>query len=375
MKKNSSRSKSPKASRKTANATKITIGMDLGDKTSRYCMLDQNGEVVGEASVGTTKKAMMQVFARMKRSRVAIEVGTHSPWVSRLLKSLGHEVIVANARQVQLISRSSRKNDRMDAQTLARLARVDPQLLRPIRHRSEQAQGHLRVIRVRAALVEARTMLVNAARGLTKATGERLPSCDTDQMGVERMESLPAGLQDSLRPLLEEVESLTEKIQALDQRVEQIARTEYPETGLLRQVSGVGPLIALTFVLTIEQRERFPKSRDVGCYLGLRPKQSDSGESAPQLRITKEGDPYLRKLLVQGAHYIMARRGPDTDLKRWGLKLSARGGKNARKRALVAVARKLAILLHRLWITGEVYEPLRNSQAGPPREGTSKAAA
>jgi transposase len=375
MKKNSSGCKSPKASMKATKSTNVTVGMDLGDKTSRYCMLDENGEVWREASVGTTKEGITQVFARMKPCRVAIEVGTHSPWVSRLLKSFGHEVIVANARQVQLISNSSRKNDRMDAQMLARLVRVDPRLLRPIQHRSEQAQEHLRVIRVRAALVEARTMLVNAARGLTKATGERLASCDADQMGVERTESLPAGLQNSLRPLLEEVESLTEKIQAWDQQVEQIARTDYPETLLLRQVSGVGSLIALTFVLTVEDRERFQKSRDVGCYVGLRPRQSDSGESEPQLRITKEGDPYLRKLLVQGAHCIMGRRGPDTDLKRWGLKLSARGGKNAKKRAVVAVARKLAILLHRLWVTGEVYEPLRNNQAEPSVKETGKAAA
>ena len=246
----------------------------------------------------------------MKPCRVAIEVGTHSPWVSRLLQSCGHEVIVANARQVQLISKSSRKNDRMDAQTLARLARVDPRLLRPVQHRSEQAQGHLRVIRVRAALVEARTMLVNAARGLTKATGERLPSCDAGQMGVELMESLPAGLQNSLRPLLEEVESLTEKIQALDQQVEQIARTDYPETDLLRQVSGVGPLIALTFVLTVEDRERFQKSRDVGCYLGLRPRQSDSGESEPQLRITGRGSLSAKAAGAGGAlHYGRARTG------------------------------------------------------------------
>jgi transposase len=161
--------------------------------------------------------------------------------------------------------------------------------------------------------------------------------------------------------LLGEVESLTEKIQTLDRKLEQIARIEYPETNLLRQVSGVGPLIALTFVLTIEDEERFAKSRDVGCYVGLRPKRSDSGDSHPQLRITKEGDIYLRKLLVQGAHCILSRRGPDTDLKRWGLKLAERGGKNAKKRAVVAVARKLAVLLHRLWATGEVYEPLRNS--------------
>ena len=308
---------------------------------------------------------MAQVFASLGRCRVAVEVGTHSPWVNRLLKSFGHEVIVANARQVKLISQSSRKDDRLDAQTLARLARVDPQLLRPIRHRSERAQRHLMAIRVRASLVEARTGLINSARGLAKAIGERLPSSDTDQMGVERLEELPAEVQETLRPLLAIVESLTEQIQASNKKIEQIARNEYPETELLRQVSGVGPLIALTFVLTVEDPERFQKSRDVGCYVGLRPKRSSSGESEPQLRITKEGDVYLRKLLVQGAHCILGRRGPDTDLKRWGLRLCARGGKNAKKRALVAVARKLAILLHRLWVTGEVYEPLRNSQAAP----------
>ena len=212
-----------------------------------------------------------------------MEVGTHSPWLSRLLSSLGHEVIVANARQVQLISASSRKDDRMDAQTLARLARVDPQLLRPIRHRGEKAQQDLLLIRVRAALVEARTSLVNAARGLAKAMGERLPSCDTDSLGVERLEPLPERLREQLQPLLKQVESLTEEIQESDQKVEQIARTEYPETQLLRQVSGVGPLIALTFVLTLEDRDRFEKSRDVGCYVGLRPKRSESGESQPQL--------------------------------------------------------------------------------------------
>jgi transposase len=163
--------------------------------------------------------------------------------------------------------------------------------------------------------------------------------------------------------LLKHVEMLTVEIHELDGKLEQIARTEYPETQLLRQVSGVGVLIALTFVLTVEDRDRFERSRDVGCYLGLRPKRSESGESKPQLRITKEGDIYLRKLLVQGAHCLMSRRAPDTDLKRWGSKLAERGGKNAKKRAVVAVARKLAVLLHRLWVTGEVYEPLRNSIA------------
>ena len=370
MKKRNTRQQSSKRSSESSTDP-ITIGMDLGDKTSRYCVLNSQGEVSDERSVATIKKGMAGAFAGMQRCRIAMEVGTHSPWVSRLLQGLGYEVIVANARQVKLISASSRKDDRLDAQMLARLARVDPELLRPIQHRSEKAQGHLMRVRVRSALIETRTSLVNTARGLTKASGERLPSCDADNMSVKQAEGLAGELQQALKPLLEQIESLTEKIKESDRELEQIARTEYPETCLLQQVSGVGTLIALTFVLTVEDKQRFQKSRDVGCYVGLRPKRSESGERQPELRITKEGDVYLRKMLVQGAHGILSHRGPDTDLKRWGWKLAGRGGKNAKKRAIVAVARKLAILLHRLWVTGEVYEPLRNSQI----KSVSRAAA
>jgi transposase len=245
---------------------------------------------------------------------------------------------------------------------LARLARVDVQLLRPIRHRSEKAQTDLMTIRIRAALVEARTSLINTTRGLAKALGERVPACSADYLGMKQLESLSVGLKETLRPLVEQVEALTVQIKALEAKIEQIARKDYPETALLQQVSGVGTLIALTFVLTVDDKERFQRSREVGCYVGLRPKRSNSGEREPQLGITKEGDEYLRTLLVQGAHYIISRLGPDTDLKRWGLKLAASGGKRAKKRAIVAVARKLAVLLHRLWPTGEVYEPLRNAQ-------------
>ena len=257
----------------------LTIGMDLGDKISHYYVLDSEGEMVGEGTVATTKKGMKQKFGRLQRCRIAVEVGTHSPWVSRTLKSLGHEVIVANARQVKLISSSSRKNDRLDAQTLGRVARMDPGLLRPIQHRSEKAQGDLMQVRVRAALVDARTSLVNEARGLAKAMGERLPACDADQMGVAKLEGLPAALAEALQPLLKTVESLTERIKECDQKLEQLAGREYPETELLRQVSGVGSLISLTFVLTLEDPNRFGKSRDVGCYLGMRPRRSESGES------------------------------------------------------------------------------------------------
>lgn len=359
---------SPKGGANQRSQESITIGMDLGDKTSRYCVLDQGGAVMREGSVATTRKAMAQAFGRVASSRIALEVGTHSPWVSRLLSSLGHEVIVANPRQLQLITQSSRKDDKVDAKTLARLARIDPELLRPIRHRGEKAQLDLMQIRVRAALVETRTGLVNTLRGLAKSMGDRVPACDADSLDQGRLERLPQPLRQVLEPLVKQVENLTQQIHECDQNLEQIARSEYPETALLKQIFGVGTLIALTFVLTVEDRQRFQKSRDVGCYVGLRPRRSQSGESDPQLRITKEGDCYLRKMLVQGAHRILSPRSPDTDLKRWGLKLSARGGKNAKKRAVVAVARKLAILLHRLWVTGEVYEPLRNQPADASRK-------
>jgi transposase len=373
MKKRSSSRKNHKPRVKSKGAQEgVTIGMDLGDRTSRYCVLSKDGEILHEGEVPTTKAGMAEAFGSFGRARIAIEVGTHSPWVSRLLQGLGHEMIVANPKQVKLITESTRKDDRLDAQTLARLARIDPQLLRPIQHRSEKAQGALMVIRVRAALIGVRTSLVNTARGLAKSMGERLPKCDADQMGVLQAALLPPKLRQLLEPLLKEVESLTEKIKASDREIEQIARRDYPETELLQQVGGVGPLIALTFILTVEDKNRFQKSRDIGCYVGLRPRRSDSGQSQPQLRITKEGDPYLRTMLVQGAHYIISRRGPDTDLKRWGLHLAKHGGKRGKKRAVVAVARKLGILLHRLWVTSEVYEPLRNHNA---RQEQKKVAA
>jgi len=341
---------------------KLTIGVDLGDRWSFYCVLDEAGKIILEQRVSTTPEAMKQTFGKIPRSLIALETGTHSPWVNRLLTELGHEGIVAHAQKVQLITKSNRKDDRHDARTLARLARIDPELLGPVRHRSAKAQIHLTVIRARAELVSARTALVNAARGLVKSFGERLPKCGTQQVNEKLAEGVNAELRDVLAPLLREVESLNERIQEYDQRMEKIAQEVYPEVCLLKQVKGVGTQIALTYMLTIEDPYRFPKSREVGCFLGLRPGRRNSGESEPQKKISKEGDRYLRTMMVQGAHYILGPFGEDSNLRRWGLKLAERGGKNAKKRAVVAVARKLAVLLHRLWVSGEVYEPLRNSQ-------------
>jgi len=209
--------------------------------------------------------------------------------------------------------------------------------------------------------VSARTALVNAVRGLVKSYGQRLPKCGTEQVSRRLAAELSAELREVLEPLLKEIESLNERIKEYDVRMEKIARESYPHVALLKQVKGVGTQIALTYVLTLDDPHRFAKSREVGCFLGLKPGRRDSGESQPQMRISKEGDRYLRTMLVQGAHYILGPFGEDSDLRRWGLRLAERGGKNAKKRAVVAVARKVAVLLHRLWVSGEVYEPLRNS--------------
>jgi len=349
-----------KASRKFSQQ-KLTIGLDLGDRSSWYCVLDEAGSVLLEQRLSTTPKALREVFGGMPRSRIALETGMHSPWVSRLLSELGHEVIVAHARNVRLIGESRKKDDRLDAQTLARLARIDPELLSPVKHRSAKAQADLSVIRARAGLVRARTALVNTARGLAKSYGERLRGCNVRNMNPEKAEGLSPELQAALQPLLAALGSLSERIAEYNQRIEKLAQESYPQVALLKQVKGVGTLIALTFLLTLEDPHRFCKSRDVGCYLGLQPGRRNSGQNEPQLHISKEGDPYLRTLLVQGAHHILGPFGADSDLRRWGLKLAERGGKSGKKRAIIATARKLAVLLHHLWVSGEEYEPLHNS--------------
>jgi len=338
------------------------VGLDLGDRWSHYCVLDCAGGIVQEGRIRTTALGVEEWFAELPPTCIVMEAGTHSPWVSRQLQGYGHKVIVANARKVRLIYESDRKNDRLDARMLAKLGRVDVSLLAPIQHRSAQVQTDLAVIRSRNALVAARTQLINAARGLVKAMGGRLPTATSAAFTHKIGASIPAAMKPVLSPLLKTIQELSRQISSYDARVEELAQRKYPQTTLLRQVKGVGPLTALAFVLTLEDPHRFAKSRAVGCYLGLSPQQSQSGESAPQLGISKAGDRYLRRLLVQCAHYILGPFGADTNLRRWGLKLARGGGKSGKKRAVVAVARKLAVLLHRLWVTGEVYEPLRPPQ-------------
>lgn len=341
----------------TGQATGLTVGLDVSDIYTSLCILDEEGNVVEEGRVRTTTPALERRFSMLSPCRMVLEVGTHSPWMSRLLAGFGHEVIVANPRQVQLIARSDRKRDQTDAEQLARLGRVDPALLRPIQHRGSEAQQDLALLRTRDVLVRARTTLINHVRGAVKATGCRLPACSAEAFHRKAEAHLPSTLRAVLLPIISMVAELTARIREYDRQVEWVAE-RYPAERVLRQVHGVGPLTALAFLLVIEDPERFHKSREVGPYLGLVPRQSQSGERAPQLPITKAGDTLLRRLLVQSAHYILGPFGPDTELRRWGLQLAGSGSNRRKKRAVVAVARKLAVLLHRLWVTGEVYQPL-----------------
>jgi len=279
--------------------------------------------------------------------------------VSRLLEDCGHEVIVANARKVRLIYGSDNKTDEVDAESLARLGRLDPKLLAPITHRGAEAQADLAMIRSRDCLVRARTALINHLRGAVKAVGGRLPSSTAPAFPRKVVDHIPVELCDTLNPVLATIDTLSRDIGAADRRIEQLANERYPETKRLRQIAGVGPITSLCFVLTLEDPERFPNSRSVGPYLGLCPRRRDSGAHSPQLRITKSGDAMLRRLLVGSAHYILGPFGPDCDLRTQGLKLAARGGKNAKKRAVVAIARRLACMLHSMWINETEYEPFR----------------
>jgi transposase len=349
---------------------KITAGLDLGDNYTYLCLIDtESGEVIEEGRLRTTPEAFRRRFESERPIRIAIEAGTHSPWASRLLEQCGHEVLVAYARKVRLIYAGNNKTDKLDAENLARLARLDPKLLSPLKHRGEDSQAHLALIRSRQALVSARTQLVNHVRGAVKSFGACLPKCAARSFHNKVVEHIPAALWPALGPILETIGSLTERIRDYDRRLETICKEHYPETDLLRQVEGVGAITALTFVLTLEDPYRFKKSRMVGAYLGLVPARDQSGDRDPQRRISKEGDEMLRKLLVGSAHYIL---GPfakeDSDLRRHGEKIASRGDKNAKKRAAVTVARKLSVLLHRLWVTAEVYDPLYNTHRRTTQE-------
>ncbi len=338
----------------------MVIGVDLGDKQNVSVVFDADGTEHAAVKISNTKEAMSKYFSKHEGAVVVMEAGTHSGWISRLLEGMGHEVWVGNPRRLRAIWDSTDKSDERDARVLGLMYRLEPRLLHRIFHRGEQAQCDLAMIKSRQMLVESRTKLVTHVRCVVKGMGERIKSGSTESFHKRARLDMPACLADALFPVVDQIENLTETIKGLDKQITHVADTRYPETKSLAQVGGVGTLTALAFVLTIEDAGRFKHSRELGPYLGLTPRRDQSGLSDKQLPITKQGNTYMRSLLVGCAHYIMGPFGKDCDLRRHGQRIAASGGKNAKRRAVVAVARKLAVLLHRLWADRSVYEPVRS---------------
>jgi transposase len=339
------------------------VGLDLGDRYSHYCMLTAGGELMEEGRIRSTVAALEKQFGSEPRMRIALETGTHSPWVSRLLESHGHQVIVANARKIPVITASESKNDRNDAEQLARMAAFDPKLLHPVEHRSLERQQDLNLVHTRSVLVRARTMLINSVRGLVKSGGGRLPACSSGAFPGKARVVLPEELKTACEPLLEQIVEMNRGIGEMDRKIDGLGK-KYPEIAVLRTAPGVGPVVAACYVLTLDRAEAMETNRQAGAYLGLRPRQQQSGDSNPQRGIAKTGNTYLRSLLVQSAQYILGRFGPDSELRRWGLKLAASGGKRGKKRAIVAVARKLAVLLLSMWRNRRKFEPFPQAATG-----------
>lgn len=342
-------------------ASSLFFGLDVGDRVTHLCCVDDERVVVERHRFTTTPDGVRKEFASRPPTKIVLEVGSQSPWMSEQLRSFGHEVIVADARRVAQLTRAGRKTDRRDAETLARLLQGMPELLGAVHHRGRQGQADLAVIRARDLLVRTRTSLVQHVRGTLKASGLRALTCSAEAFHRKARVFVPEHLEPALGPILDQLAELETRIRHFDREIERIAKERYPAAARLRQVCGVGSLTSLAFVLSVDDPGRFKRSRTVGSWVGLCPRVQASGECDPQLSISKTGCSYLRRLLVQSAHYILGPFGKDGDLRRFGLRLCERGGKAARRRAAVAVARKLAVLLHRLWTSSDPYEPLRNS--------------
>lgn len=329
------------------------IGLDLSLKTAQAAVLDSSGNWALESTIRATETSLRRFFEGRASSLVVVEAGGTSAWVARLAEEAGHEVLVANPRRVKLISESSRKTDRVDARMLARLAQADPALLAPVKHRSEQTQRSRGLLRVRGCLVRQRTESINVVRGLLRGFGYRIRMGATARFTRRFAQlELPAELREMVSLLLETIDHLSAQIAKADQAIERLAE-RHPAIDLLKTVPGVGQLIATNYVLCIEDPERFAKARDVTGFLGLNPRVHQSGAVLRIGGITKEGDGELRRLLVQGAH-VLLRSKQDSDLKRWGLRLKERAGT---KKAVVAVARKLAVVLLVMWRDGAAFEP------------------
>lgn len=340
------------------NFAGLTVGVDLADRASSICVVGPDGDVVKRCSIPTCEDSFRALFGHGTYDRVVIEACTNASWVGWMLAGWGQNVVVAHPRSIGLIHQATRKNDSRDAEKLARLARVDVSLVHPTHLRSRDRAEALADIRARAALVSSRTQLVNTARALAKMTGVKIPRCTPagfPQQVVALRDHKPV-LHATLLPLATTIAEISNQIRLTEKRLAKLAE-RFPEAGRLQEIHGVGPLTALTYVLVVDDAARFPRTRDIGAYLGLVPKQDQTGETDRAMRISKAGHRYLRGLLTQCAKKVLRDDSPDSELKRWGTAIAARGGKRSKQVAAIAVARRLAVTMLAVWKSGGRYDP------------------
>jgi len=340
----------------------LTVGVDLGDRISEACAY-VSGCVYERFQFPMTEGGVRTAFEGKGFGRVAMEAGAQSPWVTRLLRELGYDPLVANPRKLKAISTNERKSDRNDALLLAKLAAADATLLYPIHHRSAERDDALAVLKARDAVVRTRARLIHTVRSLAKATGFRFRQGTTEGF-VHQETDVPSALRPALEPIFAALRVLNEQVSVFDKRLAEMCKS-FPETESLLQVHGVGPVTALGFVLTIEDPNRFPDGRTAAAFFGLVPRRDQSGASDRQLGISKTGNGFARRTLVQAAQFMLGPLGRDSDLRRFGAKLVARGGPKAKKRAVVATARKLVVLLFALWKGKGAWKPLFNAGDAP----------
>jgi len=345
----------------TSTTVPTTIGLDLGARVTQVAIYDTSGNRIEERKISTARDPMAQLFDRFPGARVVMEASTPTRWINNLARRQGHEVIIANPRKIPVITANIRKSDRNDARLLGEIGQFKPELLSPIELREDVYQLVRTRLFARQQLVKTRSSLCTFVRSQVKSVGQNLPPGTTRTFALKMRPLLPTELASVLDPILRTIQQLSDEIDGLDAEVKISSERDFPMTAVLQQVHGVGPLVSLAFVATVGAPDRFKDSRSLGPYFGLVPRLDQSGQSNPGLSITKHGDAYMRSLLVSAATRILGPFGVDSDLRRFGLRIIEQGGQRARAKARIAVARKLAVLLHRLLLTGEVYEPLRNS--------------
>lgn len=348
------------------------IGIDIGDKVNFICILNESGDILDKFEIDNNKEEMIEYFESIEKASIVIEAGSHSPWISRLLISIGHDVFTCNPRHLAAVSQNLQKSDQTDCEILARLLLTGKHLLKQVHHAKEDAMRDFLLIKSRRALVKSRTILINNSRGVVKSFGERIsPRLTADAFHKHAGETLKEDTLEKIEDLIEVIGKTTEQILKYEKSIKDLIKKKYPVAELLQSINGVGPLTSLAFILTIDDPNRFEKSRNVPVYLGLVPRRDQSGDKDKQLPITKAGSKLMRSLLLNCANYILSEKGEDNQIKRFGLKISGNGKSKARKnKAKVAVARKLCVIMHQIWITNKPFMAILGDKVEVNKEET-----